>query len=88
MVVHLPLPLISWSSLCPATAITRALSFTSQASPGSQAFLFLSSPDLRLKIFTYPMFLQKLRSVFRSLDLPASDYASPSFRRGGASFAF
>ena len=49
MVVHLPLPLIPWSPLCPATAITRALSFTSQAFPGSQAFLFLSSPDLHLK---------------------------------------
>ena len=34
------------------------------------------------------MFLLKLRSVLRSLDLPASDYASHSFRRGGASFAF
>ena len=89
-VVHLPIPLITWSPLCPATAITRALSFTSQASPGSQAFSFLSSPDLHLKIFTYPMFLWKLRFVLRSLGLPtgATDYACHSFRRGGASFAF
>ena len=31
-----------WSPLCPATAITRALSFTSQASPAGLTSLFVS----------------------------------------------
>ena len=42
MVVRFPLPIIPWSPLCPATAITRALSFTSQASPAGLTSLFVS----------------------------------------------
>ena len=87
-VVQLPLPLIPNSPLCPARAITRAMYFTHQANPSSQAFLFLSLPDLQQKFFTYAMFLKKLRAVLLSLALPAKDYACHSFRRGGASFAF
>ena len=34
------------------------------------------------------MSLKKLYSVLHSLSLPASDYASPSFHTGEASFAF
>lgn len=40
--LELPLPLIPWSPLCPATAITRALSFTSHASPAGLTSLFVS----------------------------------------------
>ena len=87
-VVQLPLPLIPGSPLCPVTAIKRAMSFTGHAVPSSQAFLFLSSPDLQFKVFTYSMFLRRLRSILQSLGLPAREYACHSFRRGGASFAF
>ena len=87
-VVQLPLPIIPESPLCPATAIKRAMSFTCQSTPTSQAFLFLSSPGLQLKTFTYPMFLNKLRTILHSLGLPAKDYACHSFHKGEASFAF
>ena len=58
------------------------------APPDSQAFAFLNSPDLQLKVFSYPLFLRKLRTILQSLGLPAKDYACHSLRRGGASFAF
>lgn len=87
-VVQLPLPAIPNSPLCPVMALKRAMHFTGQASPDSQAFCFLSSPDLQLKFFSYPSFLSKLRSILQSLGLPAKDYACHSFRRGGASVAF
>ena len=87
-VVQLPLPIIPESPLCSATAIKRAMSFTCQAAPTSQAFLFLSSPGLQLKTFSYPMFLNKLRTILHSLGLQAKDYACHSFHRDGASFAF
>ena len=87
-VVQLPLPIIPESPLCPATAIKWAMSFVCQATPTSQAFLFLSSPGLQLKTFTYPMFLNKLCTILHSLGLPAKDYACHSFHKGEASFAF
>lgn len=62
--------------------------FTPQAPPNSQAFMFLSSPELQYKIFTYSIFLKKFRAILLSLGLPAKDYACHSFRRGGASFSF
>ena len=66
--------------------------FTGNAPPNSHAFAYLNSPDLQLKVFSYPLFLRKLRAILQSLNLPAKDYACHSFRRGGggggASFAF
>lgn len=87
-VVQLPLPFIPDNPLCPVTAIKRALHFTRQFPPSSHAFIFLSCPDLTPSHLSYPMFLRKLRSILQELGLPAKDYASHSFRRGGASFAF
>ena len=84
-VVQLPLRIILESPLCPATAIKRATSFTCQATTPSQDFLFLSSPRLQLKTFTYPLFLKNLHTILHSLGLPAKGFACHSFRRGGAS---
>ena len=74
MVVHLPLPLIPWPALCPATAITRALSFTSKASPGSQKFLptlcFYSNFALYFAPWTcQPQIMQAILSVGVGLPL-------------------
>ena len=62
--------------------------FMRKASPDSQAFAFLRSPDLVLMHFSYPLFLKKLRAILSAIELSAKDYACHSFRRGGASFAF
>ena len=62
-VVHVPLPAVPDSPLCPVTAVKRALHFTGQSPPTSQAFAFLSSPDFTPKPLTYPMFLCKQRCI-------------------------
>lgn len=87
-IVQLPLPYIPGSHLCPVTAIKRAFFFTVCADPASQAFMWQNLDTMGLELFTYSMFTRKLRSILESLGLPAKEYASHSFRRGGASFAF
>ena len=86
-VVRLPLSFVAHSPLSPVTAVTRAMHFTRQASPDSQDFAFLRSPDLVLMHVSYPFFLKKLRAILSAIELSAKDYACHSFRRGGASFA-
>lgn len=87
-VVQLPLPLIPGSPLCPVTAIRRAFSFVTHPPLQSQAFMWVDPTSLAYKVFTYSRFLRRLQSILQALGLPAKDFASHSFRRGGASFAF
>ena len=84
--VHLPLPAVLDSPLCPVTAVKGALHFTGQSPPTSQAFAFLNSPDFTPKTLTYPMFLSKLRSILQLLGLPTKDDVANSLRSGGAYF--
>ena len=87
-VVQLPLPLIPGSPLCPVTAIQRALSFINDPPSQSQALMRQDPLSLSYKVFSYSKFLGRVRAILQSLGLPAKDFASHSFRRGGASFAF
>lgn len=87
-VVQIPLPRIPDSPLCPTTAVMTALSFTSaQSQPDSQAFNWVDSHS-NLHVFTYDSFLAKLRLYLAALAVDPKLYASHSFRRGGASFAY
>ena len=86
--IHLPLPRIPHSVLCPVTAILHAFSFTQLGAPSSQAFAWLHQHDLRLMPITYKSFLAKLRIIMSSLGYTEKSYATHSFHRGGASFAF
>ena len=86
-VVRLPLSFLPDSPLSSVTAVKRAMHFTRKASPDSQAFAFLRSPDLVLMHFSYPLFLKKLRAILSAIELSVKDYACHSFRRRGASFA-
>ena len=63
--------------------------FTRQASPDSQGFAVLRSPDLVLVHVSYRMFfLKKLSAILSAIGFLAKGHACHSFRRGGASFAF
>ena len=86
--VHLPLPRIPHSVLCPVTAILHAFSFTQSGASSSQAFAWLHHNNMRLMPFTYKSFLSKLRLILSSLGYKEKCFATHSFRRGGASFAF
>ena len=86
--ISIPLPAIPNSILCPVVAIRHAFSMADSCTDNGQAFCWLDQTTLRLHSFTYINFLDKLRRCLGSLGLPAELYATHSFRRGGASFAF
>ena len=85
--VLVPLSRVRGSPFCPVSAISRAFAFTPMATDSSQAFLWLH-PSLKLRCFTYSLFMSKVRSCLRGCGLHGMDFGSHSFRRGGASFAF
>ena len=87
-VVHIPLPLIPYSPICPVTACSRAFRFTYQSSGSSQAINWLHPTTLSVQTFTYHSFSTKLRGLIAELGLHAGDYTSHSFRRRGAFFAY
>ena len=86
--ICIPLPCIPDSPLCPVYAIKHAFSFTCNFPSDSQAFTWLHPSSLQPRAFTYQGFLDKLRTAISDSGLCGIDYASHSFRRGGASFAF
>ena len=87
-VVDIPLPCIPRSKLCPTLVVMHAFRLAASSNPRDQAFAWvdLNSPGLR--IFTYSMFLTKLREHLTSIGIDPKAYAGHSFRRGGASFAY
>ena len=89
--VHIPIPYIHNSPLCPVCSLKHAMSFTYSAPPLSHAFSYYDLEHLQIRCFTYKQFLSKLRLCLSILGYPPDDYASHSFRRGGGgggSFAF
>ena len=86
-VVEIPLPCIPRSRLCPTTAIIHAFSFT-PSTPDSQAFNWVPTPSSDPQIFTYALFLRKLRDHLSLIGVDPKLYAGHSFRRGRASFAY
>ena len=87
-VVHIPLPYIPSSVLCPIASVLRAMAFTKSADAQSHAFCYFDTKHLRPKCLTYRLFLVRLRECLSMLGYSPSSYAGHSFRRGGASFAF
>ena len=50
--------------------------------------MWVDPTSLAYKVFTYSRFLRCLQNILQAPGLPAKDFASHSFRLGGASFAF
>jgi len=88
-VVDIPLPCIPGSKLCPTTAVIHAFHFTNSTAANSQAFAWYdNSLSPKTHIFTYNLFISKLRDHLTSMGINPQSYAGHSFRRGGASFAY
>ena len=87
-VVHIPLPRIPGSPLCPHKAITHAFAFVKCAPKFQHAFSWLGHKSLLIHRFIYRAFLDKFKSCVHSLGYNPSEYAGHSFCRGGASYAF
>ena len=75
------------SPLCPVHAILHAFSFQTKTGK-DQAFSYFDHLTLCPKLFTYQKFLAQLRRCLVDIGLEPSHFASHSFHRGGASFAF
>ena len=82
-VVHIPLPYIPSSVLCPIASVLRAMAFTKSADAQSHAFCYFDTKHLRPKCLTYRLFLVRLRECLSMLGYSPSSYAGHSFRRGG-----
>ncbi len=83
---YVPLPLIPNHPLCPASAVLTLLAFSGPIKPDMPLFSIGAPPNLSM--LTQNVFVSQLRSLVTELGLPAKEYASHSFRRGGASWAF
>ena len=85
--MSVPFSYIPNSPLCPVHAILHAFSFHTTIGK-DQAFSYVDHLTLCPKLFTYQKFLAQLRRCLVDIGSELSHFACPSFRRGGASFAF
>lgn len=84
--LQIPLPRMVTSSLCPVKAIFHCFSQTARANSGGPAFVFVSNGEF--KPLTSELFLDRIRECLSKSGANPSDYATHSFRRGGATFCY
>ena len=87
-VIEIPLPLIPRNKLCPTLAVIHAFSLAVPSDSTSQAFAWVDKHFPSPRVFTYNLFLTKLRDHLSLIGSNPKLYAGHSFRRGGASFAY
>lgn len=85
-VLHIPLPKITHSPLCPSTALLR-LALENPLGLTSVPLIRYNKSGAWNIPLTHSEFTNKLRSCLTSCGLQANLYSGHSFRRGGASFA-
>ena len=81
-----PLPRLRNNLLCPVQAIVNCMQLSLGASPVGPALTYRTNH--RLKPLTYDRFVARVRQCLSACSLPASQFASHSFRRGGASHCY
>lgn len=79
----LPLFTLPNNMLCPVKAITNHFQLTRDMLPTQPAFICHTCPVTPL---TSSLLVNRLRKILRDLGLPDKEFATHSFRRGGASF--
>lgn len=79
----LPLLALPNNVLCPVKAITNHFNRTRNVSSNQPAFVSHTHPPTPL---TSALFVNRLRSILHDLKLPVDQFATHSFRRGGASY--
>ena len=84
---RLPLPAMPGHALCPVQAVIRALATTPQGEREGPAFTYLSGAG-RVQPLTSWVFNTRIRKGLTAMGLDCSRYASHSFRRGAASWAY
>ena len=84
-ILHIPLPKIGNSPLCPYTAL---LSLVTSFGPVSNPTPLFSFSPIGLSPFTHPLIHQKLHHCLSSMGVNQTEYSGHSFRRRGASFPY
>ena len=83
---ELPLPRLKANSLCPVQAIFNCFQFTQDADLDGPAFLYKINGHLLP--LTCDLFITRVRRCLTLSGVNASEIASHSFRRGGATFCY
>lgn len=83
-ILLIPIARIPDHLLCPVTALENY--FSACPAPDSSAAFLVPSRNGRLTTLTYSSLSKHLQRVLLSCGLPATQYSSHSFRRGGATF--
>lgn len=84
--IDIPLPSMEQSVMCPVKAIFHSFKLSSRAEATGPAFMFLDRSGI--KPLTSELFLVRIRDCLIQSGVNPSDYATHSFRRGGASFCY
>ena len=87
-ILCIPLPQVYNSPLCPTAALKRAIMLSTNKGQKGPAFCYLHYCTGTIKALTYKEFLDKFRNCISQVGYDAQLYATHSFRRGGAAFAF
>ena len=84
--LHIPLPRIQGSPLCPSQAVYLACQQTSSANPCGPAFACNDSPNA--PPITVSQFMKLFKSILDKEGIDSGSFSGYIFRRGGASWAF
>jgi hypothetical protein len=85
-VVHVPIPRVCGSVLCPVTATVNAFQLTQGGCSEGPAFLRVGKGG-RLKPVLYSWFSKKLLGLIEACGLNRDEFGTHSLRRGGACWA-
>ena len=87
-ILHIPLPRVRNSLLCPTTALVRAHALCSGLDRNGHAFCYSDPCTNMVTVLTYKVFLSKFGACLTHVGYDAQLYATHSSRRGEAAFAF
>lgn len=85
-ILNIPLPRMDTSSLCPVKAIFHSFNLSSRAITTGPAFVYVFNNEM--KPLTSELFLERIRACLTQSNIDPSQYATHSFRRGGATFCY
>ena len=83
---HVPLPCLRGNRLCPVLSIVNCMQLSIGANPDGPALAYRT--NRKLKALTYDRFVARVRQYLSACILEGSQFASHSFRRGGASHCY
>ena len=83
---QLPIPYLKDHPLCPTSALLAVLALKSDLPPSAPLFAYPTHQGLFP--LTQSVFTRTLHKLLLAIGIPADEYGSHSFRRGGATWAF